>query len=185
MNKIMVIGVSSGAGKSTFARSLGEKLQIPVHHLDTLYWMPSWVETPPEEFIAHQEKIVREPKWIIEGNYTGTFNIRLNEADTIIYLELPLLTCLYRVVKRRIQYHGKTRPDMTVGCPEKIDWDFIKFILTTYSKRRRMMAERFEVLRKEKDVIVLKSTKEIKSFLEVNNGKNKRSTSSKGMGRSF
>lgn len=166
MRKIMIIGVASGVGKSTFAKKVGEHLNIPVYHLDTLYWKPNWVETSIEEFRQKQEEIVLKKEWIIEGNYTGTFDIRIPHADTIIYLELPLLVCLYRVVKRRIENHGKTRSDMTVGCPEKIDWPFIKFILTTYYPRRRKMAERFELYRRDKKVMVLKSKNEIKAFLE-------------------
>lgn len=160
----MVIGVSAGVGKSTFAKRLGEKLQIQVHHLDTFYWKPNWIEASRDEFVHAQEQIVDDKEWIIEGNYTDTFEVRVEKADTLIYLELPLYVCLYRVLKRRIMYHGKTRSDMTVGCPEKIDWAFVKFILTTYFPRKRKMAERFQSY--DKKVIVLKNRKEIKTFLE-------------------
>ncbi|WP_449622164.1 topology modulation protein [Robertmurraya sp. Marseille-Q9965] len=165
MKRIMVIGVSAGVGKSTFAKRLGEKLQIQVHHLDTFYWKPNWIEASREEFVRAQEQIVGDKEWIIEGNYTDTFQVRVDKADTLIYLELPLYLCLYRVLKRRIMYHGKTRSDMTEGCPEKIDWAFIKFILTTYFPRKRKMAQRFQSY--DKKVIVLKSRKEIKTFLEA------------------
>ena len=59
MNKVMVIGVSAGAGKSTFARRLGELTGIEVTHLDCLYWKPNWVEAPPEEFSAAQQQVVQ------------------------------------------------------------------------------------------------------------------------------
>ncbi|RTR35707.1 topology modulation protein [Robertmurraya yapensis] len=164
MKRIMVIGVSAGVGKSTFAKSLGEKLNIKVHHLDTFYWKPNWIEASRDELVHAQEQIIDDKEWIIEGNYTDTFQVRVEKADTLIYLELPLYVCLYRVLKRRIIYHGKTRSDMTVGCPEKIDWAFIKFILTTYFPRKRKMAERFQNY--DKKVIVLKNRKEIKTFLK-------------------
>lgn len=166
MQRIMVIGISSGVGKSTFAKKVGEHLNIPVHHLDTLYWKPNWVEAPVEEFQQRQKEIVKEKEWVIEGNYAGTFDIRIPHADTIIYLELPLIVCLYRVVKRRIQNHRKTRSDMAEGCPEKIDWPFIKFILTTYYPRKRKMAERLQTYTQDKKVFVLKNKKEIRAFLE-------------------
>ena len=73
MNKIMVIGVGSGVGKSTFARRLGELTGIEVTHLDRLFWRPGWVEAPTEEFSEAQQQVVQNEKWIIEGNYTGTF----------------------------------------------------------------------------------------------------------------
>lgn len=168
MKKIMVIGISAGVGKSTFARKLGEKLQINVHHLDTLYWLPNWQASSEERFIHLQQDIAKQPVWIIEGNYTGTFSIRTAEADTIIYLELPLLTCLYRIVKRRIQFHKKSRPDMTNGFQEKIDWAFIKFVVSTYYRRKKKMYERFRTLKKEKPelkLVILRNNREMEAYL--------------------
>lgn len=164
----MVIGISSGVGKSTFARRLGEALHIPVYHLDTLYWKPGWVESPLEEFSKAQQKIVNHDQWIIEGNYSNTFEMRAEHADTIIYLELPLYVCLYRVIKRWFMNIGKTRPDMAEGCKEKIDWAFIKFIITTYYPRKKKMEARFKTFQSlgpTKKIISLKSKKEIQAFL--------------------
>jgi len=48
MNKIAVIG-SGGSGKSTFSRKLGNILNLPVYHLDTVYWNPGWIETPKDK----------------------------------------------------------------------------------------------------------------------------------------
>lgn len=165
----MVIGVSAGVGKSTFARKLGERLSIDVHHLDALYWKPGWVEATKEEFSAAQQKIVLQDQWIIEGNYSSTFDIRSEQADTVIYLELPLRACLYRVMKRWLRNIGKTRPDMGKGCLEKMDWQFIKFICTTYYPRKKKMADRFQTFQKrgaDKTVIKLTSKQEIHDYLE-------------------
>ena len=164
----MVIGVGSGVGKSTFARRLGELTGIEVTYLDRLFWKPGWVEAPIEEFSEGQQKVVENRKWIIEGNYTGTFNIREPYADTIIYLELPLRVCLYRVLKRRVQFHGKTRDDIGEGCEEKIDFAFLKFILTTYRPRKKKMLKRLKSYANEgKTVHYLKTTKQIEGFLET------------------
>ncbi|WP_060204676.1 topology modulation protein [Sporosarcina koreensis] len=166
MNRVMVIGVSAGVGKSTFARTLGKLVGIEVTHLDRLYWKSGWVEAPAEEFSASQREIVEQERWIIEGNYTSTIDIREPHADTVIYLELPLRVCLYRVVKRRIQYHGKTREDLTEGCPEKIDWAFIKFIVTTYRRRKKKMLKRMRRYAIEgKTVHHLRSSEQIEGFL--------------------
>jgi len=166
----MVIGVSAGVGKSTFAQKLGEILTINVYHLDAIYWKPNWVEATFDEFLGAQQTIVnQQSQWIIEGNYTGTFEIRAKDADTIIYLELPLYVCLYRVVKRWLQNIGRTRPDMGEGCKEKLDWKFIKFIYSTYYPRKRKMHERFQSFKASgttKEIIILKSKQEIKSYLD-------------------
>jgi len=164
----MVLGVSAGVGKSTFARRIGDILQINVYHLDTMYWKPGWIEASLDEFRSVQEKIVENRQWIIEGNYSSTYEVRMVRADTIIYLELPLYVCLYRVFKRFFQHIGKTRPDMTIGCDEKLDWKFIKFILTTYKNRKTVMRERLEYfLNKDAQnkIVILKSKKEIKDYL--------------------
>ncbi|MFP7226420.1 hypothetical protein SFC42_25370 [Priestia filamentosa] len=83
-------------------------------------------------------------QWIIEGNYKNTFQIRLQRADTIIYLELSLHVCLYRVLKRFWMNRGKTRADLGEGCEKKLDWTFLKSICTTYYGRKKRMAEHFE-----------------------------------------
>ncbi|MGE7904435.1 hypothetical protein ACQKNS_08500 [Peribacillus sp. NPDC094092] len=76
MERIMVIGVSAGVGKSTFARRLGDNLDIEVHHLDAFYWRPGWVEAPIEDFISAQKEVLSHDKWIMEGNYSHSFNLR-------------------------------------------------------------------------------------------------------------
>jgi len=169
MNKIMVLGVSAGVGKSTFAKKLGNILKLNVCHLDTLFWKPGWVETPIHEFrMAQQQFIANNHQWIIEGNYSATYRTRANEADTIIYLELPLYVCLYRVIKRRLKNRGRTREDMGKGCPEKLDWKFIRFIVTTYHRRKRKMVHRlseFQSMHPKNKVYVLKNKQEINMFL--------------------
>ncbi len=162
----MVMGVSAGAGKSTFARKLGELLEINVYHLDTLYWKPNWIEASLEEFVANQEEIVTLNEWIIEGNYSHTYDIRVGRADTIIYIEPHLMICLFRVLKRRILNHGKTRPDMGEGCPEKLDFPFLTFICTTYFSRKKMMRTRLDTLRTEKNIVLLRNNKEMKQYLK-------------------
>ena len=166
MKKIMVIGVSSGVGKSTFADRLGQALNIPVVHLDSLFWKPGWVEATVDEFKESQRKVVQQEKWVIDGNYSNSYEIREPLADTVIYLELPLRVCLFRVLKRYWKHRGTTRPDLGEGCTEKLDSEFLKFIVTTYKRRKRQMAERLKRYEQEgKKVIALKSRREIEEFL--------------------
>jgi adenylate kinase family enzyme len=170
LKRIMVIGVSPGVGKSTFAAKLGESLGVRVYHLDSYFWKSGWVESTLPEFTSAQKEMVSGEQWIIEGNYSKTLHIRAEKADTIIYLELPLRVCLYRVIKRWISNIGNTRPDMAAGCPEKLDWTFLKFILTTYKSRKVKMDKLFKMTRLTKesqDVIVLKNKREIRDFLSA------------------
>ncbi|MYL51382.1 topology modulation protein [Halobacillus litoralis] len=169
MNRIMVLGVSAGVGKSTFAKKLGEKLDIDVYHLDRFYWEPGWQEATLEDFSARQRAVVDKDQWIMEGNYRNTYEIRAEKADTIIYLELPLTTCFFRVLKRWWTHRGSTRPDLGEGCSERMEADFLKFIITTYRKRKKNMQERllsFQEIGREKRVIQLRSKEDIQEFLD-------------------
>lgn len=168
MKKIIVAGVSAGAGKSTFAKNLSDRLDIPVHHLDSFYWKAGWVERDPLEFREKQQQLVAGDTWIIEGNYASTMDIRLAEADTFIYLELPLRVCIYRVLKRWIQNYGETRPDMAEGCAEKMDKEFLKFIITTYAARKRTMRQRaidFQASGPDRKSVILQTQKQMDGFL--------------------
>jgi adenylate kinase family enzyme len=164
MEKILIIG-SGGAGKSTLSRQLGNILNLEVIHLDSLYWHPGWVETPqPEWWQIIQESIDRE-SWIMDGNYSGTMDIRLLAADTIIFLDFSVFVCLWRVIKRRWQYIGKTRPDMSSGCPERLDWEFIKWVWNYPRDRRPAILEKLGQLATDKKVIILRSPSSVKQFL--------------------
>ncbi|MDW0109443.1 P-loop NTPase family protein [Sporosarcina aquimarina] len=167
MQRIVVLGVSAGVGKSTFARQLGAKLTLPVTYLDRLYFEPGWKEVSEEVFQQRQAEVCVQRAWIIEGNYSKTLSLREAHADTIIYLELPLLVCLGRVVKRRINFHQQTRPELGVGCPEKMDWEFLKYIVTTYNRRKFNMRNRMNRYEREgKEVIRLFSRRQIQEYLQ-------------------
>lgn len=166
MNRILVIGVSAGSGKSTFARALGRAHQIKVHHLDTLFWEEGWVQAEQDAFVQKQQLITEEPSWIIEGNYTGSLDVRLERADAIYYLEISRFVCLYRVLKRWVKNIGKIRPDL--GQKEKMDWEFVRFILNTYHKRKKNMRERLKEIADTSDrkVVILRGRRCINRYLE-------------------
>ncbi|WP_196001244.1 DNA topology modulation protein [Clostridium sp. 1001271B_151109_B4] len=164
MEKIIVVGCG-GAGKSTFSRELSNKLDIPVYHLDKLFWNEGWIETPKAEFNKKIEKVINKDKWIIDGNYIRTIDIRAKKADTIIFINMPTYICLYRIFKRRFMYRGKSRPDMAEGCPEGIDIEFFKWVLS-YNKKIRPEILKKLSLYKEKDIIILNGKKEVRKFLE-------------------
>lgn len=107
MKRIAIIG-SPGAGKSTYAQRLSMITGIQVYHLDKLYWKPGWVETPKSEWVEFQQRIVNKEEWIIDGNYGATMDIRIQAADTVIFLDFPRRVCLWRSIKRDIRYRGRT-----------------------------------------------------------------------------
>lgn len=165
MNKVIVIG-SGGAGKSTFSRQLGERTGLPVFHLDALNWRPGWVATPKDEWDELMNKLVRNEAWIIDGNYGRTLDTRLKAADTIIFLDMPTSLCMYRVIKRRVMYHGRTRPDLNEGCPERLDLGFIRWIWSYRRTSRPALLNRLALLKEGQTVIILRSPWEVRSYLE-------------------
>lgn len=127
MKRVLVIGCSGG-GKSTLARKLGEKLGLPVVHLDVLFWKPGWVESSYDEFRPKVAAAVAEDRWVIDGNFSRTFDIRLPRADTIVWVDQPRRVCLWRAFRRTLTLFGETRADLAPGCPEKFDPAFYRFI---------------------------------------------------------
>ena len=164
MERISIIG-SGGAGKSTLAVRLGEILRLPVIHLDRLHWRPGWVEPPKEEWRRKAEEIVTAERWIIDGNFGGTMDIRLAASDTIVFLDFPRAICTWRVIKRRIKYRKGTRPDMGEGCPEKLDLEFVGWVWNFASHTKPAIEERLGRLPADKRLIRLTSPRAVKKFL--------------------
>ncbi len=163
--KVVIIG-SPGAGKSYLSRELAEKTGLPVVHLD--YYFHQQGPDYLNDEVAWR-KLVRElvkgDTWIIEGNYKRTtFDIRLPEADTIIHLEYPSYITVTRAIKRRVQYHGKRRPEMPETWKEKLDPEFFRYII---NYRRKDLPRVREEIKKYpgRQVITLKNPRQTKKFL--------------------
>ena len=163
MERILIIGCG-GAGKSTLARQLGEKLGLPVIHLDKRWWKPGWVESTPEEFDEKLAAELEKPRWIMDGNFNRTMPQRLSKCDTVIYLDFSRFACLMGVLKRVLTTHGKVRPDMGEGCPERFDVDFLKWIWyynpNNREKNYRLLNEAEGI-----ETIVLKNRRAVTRFL--------------------
>lgn len=123
MKKILVIGCP-GAGKSTFARKLRENLQLPLYYLDMIWHKPDKTTCSAEEFDRQLQKILQENRWIIDGNYLRTLEMRLQAADTVFFLDYPLEVCLAGA-KERI---GKKREDLP-WVETELDMEFRQWIL--------------------------------------------------------
>lgn len=164
MKRIIIIGCG-GAGKSTLARQLGEKLGLPVVHLDKLFWKPGWVQVSQEEFDDLHRMELAKDRWIMDGNFNRTMPERIARCDTIIYLDFSRFACLRGVLKRVLTTYGTVRPDMGEGCPERIDWEFLKWVWNfNKNKRQRYYQLLNEVTHAE--TIVLKNRRAVKRFLD-------------------
>lgn len=165
MKKIAIIG-SPGAGKSTFSKKLSEILSIEVYHIDKLFWKPGWVQITKAELQEKFLEIFKLDTWIIDGNYLDTMDMRIHEADTIIFLDYPLWLCLWGVVQRRLLYSRKIRPDITEGCKEKLNLEFLIFVVNFSRKQKKLVYEKLEKLPVEKNLYIFKNRSELNRFLQ-------------------
>jgi len=147
-----------------------------VIHLDQHFWRPGWVEPSKDVWRDQVEELLKGERWIIDGNYGGTIELRLMHCDTVIFLDFPRHLCTYRVIKRAINYRGRTRPDLGEGCPEKVDWDFIKWTWNYPTRSRPRVLERLAKVEGRVRVIMLRSSREVEKFL-LDVGQDSRSVS--------
>lgn len=158
-----IIG-SCGAGKSTFARQLGKIIGIEVIHLDKHYWKPGWVRSSKQQWEARQKQLMSKEAWIIDGNYRSSFHIRFPVADTIIFFDFPKWLCLWRAIRRRFQYHNKSREDLGGINKERISWEYLRWIMM-YPRKETL--EKLNIYKDSKNIIVFKKPRDVRKFLNA------------------
>ena len=160
--KIAIMGYS-GSGKSTLARKLGEFYNCEVFHFDAIQFLPGWEIREFEEKMQMTEQFLdTHDSWVLDGTYYRFYlDRRLEEADFIVLMMFNRFSSLYRVTKRYLKYKNKTRPDMAEGCTEKLDWEFVKWVLRDGRKQKtRDLFQRIQTQYADK-VVVIKNQKQL------------------------
>lgn len=169
MKRISIMGCSGG-GKSTLAVKLARKLGLPVVHIDQLYWLPGWVERDTGEVRALVAEAAAGEAWVMEGNNSRTFDLRLPRTDTLIWIQQPRWLCLFRAIRRAALGFGRSRPDMAEGCAERFDLAFWSYIWNFDRVTAPRMATMIAAIAPHLQIIRLNGDREIAAFLESAHG---------------
>ena len=162
MEKVIVIGCP-GSGKSVFSAALSQKTGLPLCHLDMLYWNPDRTTVPREVFDDRLKSILDNDKWIIDGNYGRTMEIRMMAADTVFFLDYPTEVCIEGIYERR----GKARPDIPWIEPEdEVDEEFLRSVKEYRDKSRPKVIELLEKY-SYKSIIIFRDRIEADLYLKT------------------
>lgn len=159
MNKIVVVG-PSGAGKSEFSRKLNKILNIELFHLDNIFWNEDKTHIEREEFDNKLSDILHKDRWIIDGDYSRTYEVRFKKADTIFFLDYPKDICLEGANSRI----GKKRDDLP-WIEEEFDKEFKKWIINWFIETKPILIELINKYKNDKSIIIFKSREEANDFI--------------------
>lgn len=159
MKKVIVIGCP-GSGKSTFSRELNRITKLPLFYLDMLYHKPDKTTCAREEFDEKLSRIMKEDKWIIDGNYERTLPVRMKQCDTVFWLDYPLDICLKGLEARR----GRAREDMP-WIETEPDEEFIEYIKSFKEKHAPKIEELLKQT-EEKEIHIFTSREMAADYLK-------------------
>ena len=161
MKKIIVIGCP-GSGKSVFSRELSIRTGLPVTHLDNLYWNADRSIVPKEEFVSRLNDVMSKDRWIIDGNYASTMEMRMDACDTVFFFDLPTEVCLEGIIQRL----GRPRPDIPwIEDEGEIDAEFLSFV-ERYNIDTRPGVLKLLSNHRDKNVIIFTSRADCENYLD-------------------
>ena len=158
--RVAVIGCPGG-GKSTFSRALRDRVDLPLYHLDAIYWRDDRTHLSREEFYPLMQEIIAREEWIMDGNYNSTLEWRISACDLLIFLDYPAEVCLEGVRARR----GQKRSDMP-WVEEGDDQEFLEFIRAFESESRPRILELIGGY-PDKAVVVFRTREEADRYLDT------------------
>jgi adenylate kinase family enzyme len=167
MRKVAVLASASGNGKTTFGRALAQRLDVPFVELDAIAHKANWTEATAEEMRAQVEPVVAGDGWVIDGGYRNKLgDLVLTNADTIVWLDLPVWVWLPRLVRRTIRRVVRGE-ELWNGNRETFRKSFLSRDSVIYFATRRFVIRRrlYPQLLAPYHVIRLRSRREVELFL--------------------
>ncbi len=157
--RILVLGCP-GSDKSTFALRLQTETRLPLVHLDALWWLPDRTHISREEFDRRLASVITSGQWIIEGDYSRTYEVRIAACDTVIFLDPDEEECMRGILSRI----GKKRPDMP-WTEDRPDPELAESVRNYRSQKRPVLMSLFKKY-PEKQVFIFKSRAQSDAWLE-------------------
>lgn len=164
MKKIIVIGCP-GSGKTTFSLKLNKLLNLPLYHLDAVWHKPDKTHISREEFDKRIKEIFSTDEWIIDGNYSRTIEMRMQQCDTVFLFDLPTEVCIQGATERV----GKAHYDLP-WLETQVDPEFIKSIEEFPQTNLPHIYDLLDKYKENKQIIIFKSRAEADEFLAKCNG---------------
>ena len=131
--RILVLGCS-GSGKSTFSIRLEKITGLPLFHLDNLWWKPDRTHISRDEFDCELANILNKPAWIIDGDFSRTYEVRIRACDTVIFLDYSETVCLDGITARV----GMKRPDIP-WVEQKLDPELVHLVRNFHEQNRPVL----------------------------------------------
>ncbi len=167
MRKVVILG-PSGSGKTTLGLKISNSIGAKSLHLDGISFNKGWIMKPVEDIIDTLGKfLLQNDSWVIDGNWRKLlFERRLEECDTIIYLDYGLEVSKEGVYERYARFKGKPRPDVP-QCIDSIDDKFEEYLESYEEVRGKAIKARIIEMSSVKQVHVFKTREEANSFFNL------------------
>jgi len=172
VRRIVVIG-TTGSGKSRLAERLAAQTGLRVIELDALFWGKDWQPVPLEIFRHRVERETRDDRWIVVGNYNQVRDLVWPNADTVVWLDLPLSLVMWRLVRRTVQRAASREELWGTGNRESFRNAFLSrqsillWALKTHRRNREKYTVEFGSLAKDKRVVRLQSKRQVERFVTM------------------
>jgi adenylate kinase family enzyme len=160
--RVAIVGNIAG-GKSTLARALSEATGIPHREYDTLLWRGAEL-LPDTEARALEQAWLAEDIWVIDGmGAWEAIERRLDRADGIIFIDLPLLQHCAWAAQRRLDQarRGETDPKEQV-----LDLETLFRVMMVTHQRTRPKILAYLAAHPEKQTVHLRSKAALKRMVE-------------------
>jgi adenylate kinase family enzyme len=153
VKRVIIVGPGA-SGKSTLAARLAEMTGLPVIELDKLFWRPGLAATPADQWAAIQRQLAARESWIMDGDLGpyDVLDIRMQAADTIVFLDFSPLRCAWRAIRR---------------SPERAD--FWTWLLTYRRRSRPLILQAIAAHAGDADIHVLRTPRAVRRFVTTTN----------------